>query len=358
MRSTGRGWKRNVVIPMIATVALLLVGEASLRVWDYFFRHPYRRFDASLGMVRPLPNFEAQLNGGLLRINSRGYRAEEFAKEKPAGAYRIVMLGDSVTFGMAGDGCHYPGALQRLFDAAGDGRRVEVINAALEGYNSQDALRLLEGELMSYSPDMVTALIGWNDLVKHDPASPGISDAKARMAYALFDVYLIKFWRKVVYSQLRPALLTPGTEIAPEEEESFRAYVPLVYKENLQRIISTAQAAGSDVVLFTLPSLLRPDMSPEDVAKLYFPHFTYNLRKFLLLHERYNDTIRALGEANGVPVVDLQEPLRGRESELFMDTAHLECEGLAVVGRHLYGILRQRVAERQGGAYGMQAKAQ
>lgn len=349
MRPATPSWKRSLLITVVVSLAILLTGEATFRVWDYFFRHPYRRFDPHLGMVRPVPNYHASFNGSVLRINSMGFRAPEFRREKPSGAFRIIMLGDSVTFGLPGDDCHYPGVLQRLFDADGRGP-VEVINAALEGYNSEDALRLLEGELMGYSPDMVTVLIGWNDLVKQDPARPDISPLQARLAYALFDVYLIKFWRKVVYMELRPALLRPETDLAPNEEEAFQRYVPLVYKEHLQKIISTARAGGSAVVLFTLPSLLRPGMSSEDVEKLFFPHFTYNLRKYLLLYDRYNETIRAAGRTNRLPVIELQEPLRGRESAVFMDTVHLDCEGSQILGRYLHGVLSPLIQERRGGS--------
>lgn len=103
------------------------------------------------------------------------------------------------------------------------------------------------------------------------------------------------------------------------------------------------------MILFTLPSLLRPDMSQDDVDKLFFPHFTYNLQKYLLLYRRYNDTIRALGRTNGVPVIELQEPLKGRESQLFYDTAHLECEGTRLLGEHLHGVLSEFIEQKRDG---------
>ena len=278
-------WKRKLLITCAATLAILLAGEATLRLWDYFFRLPYRYFDPDLEMFRLVPGFQTTGNGKDLRINSRGFRAREFTRDKPSDVFRIIMLGDSVTFGLFGEDCYYAGVLQQLFDAEGPGK-VEVINTAVEGYNSRDALRLLEGQ--------------------------------------------------------------PGTAITPEEEKAFRRYVPLVYKENLQRIISTARTGGSDAVLFTLPSLLRPDLSPNDMRKLYFPHYAYNLRKFLLLYERYNDTIRSVSRVNSVPVIELQEAFKGRESQLFMDTAHVECEGHKILGEYLHGILSELVPRNRG----------
>ena len=349
MNPVGYDWKRKLLITGAATLALLLAGETTLRLWDYYFRTSYRRFDIHLGMVRPVPGYQETLNGRVFRINSLGFRAAEFTKEKPPGVFRIIMLGDSVTFGLPFDECHYPGVLQQLFDAEGQGR-VEVINSALEGYDSRDVLRLLERELMGYSPDLVTVLIGWNDLIKRDPASPAVSDFQTQLSYAMYDVYLVRFWRKVVYFYLRHALLQPTTQLSPEEEEQMRRYIPLVYKENLQRIISTARTGGSDVVLFTLPSLLHPDMGPEDVRKLYFPHFTYNLRKFILLYEQFNKTIRDVGRLTGVQVIETQEPLRGYASQRFMDTAHPDCEGHRILGEYLHGVLSELVHRKRSGA--------
>jgi lysophospholipase L1-like esterase len=330
------GLGKRLLITALVTFAILAAGEVSLRLWAYNYRHPHHRFDARLGMIRLNPGNHDYGRLGIIRVNSLGYRGREFTREKPPGVFRIVMLGDSVTFGVPGDDCDYPAALQSLFDRNG-GRRVEVINAAVEGYNSRDALQLLQAELLGYSPDLVTALIGWNDLIKQDPARPAASALRSRLAYTLYDVYLVKFWRRFTYLTFRRSFLRVERTLSSEEEASFRTYVPLVYTENLEQIIAATRAAGGKVVLFTLPSLLRPDITEEDIRKLYFPHFTYNLRTFLLLHERYNEAIRRVGREQNVAVIDLQEPLRGRESELFMDTAHLECQGYRILASYLHG---------------------
>ncbi len=345
MTASRPGRLRPVLVTALLTVLVLLAGEASLRVWAYFFRHPYQRFDSRLGMITLVPGYQGRVGTDILRINSLGLRAPEFAPAKPGHVRRVIALGDSVTFGLSGDGCDYPAVLQRLFDADGRGR-VEVINAGVEGYNSEDALRFLRGRLLAFSPDLVTMLIGWNDLVKQDPAQPAASAFETRVAYAMYDVYLVKFWRRLLYLQLRPLLLKVETGLPPDEEAAFRTYVPLVYKEHLEELIASVRASGGRVVLFTLPSILRENMSQPDIRKLYFPHYTYNLRKFLLLHQRYNETIRSVGRAYGIPVVELQKAVAGRESELFMDTAHLECEGHRVLGAYLYPILARLLLER------------
>jgi lysophospholipase L1-like esterase len=335
-------WKRKLVLTTLVTFGVLAAGEIALRAWDYFFRLPYRTFDRQLGIVRLVPGYNGVVDGGILRVNSRGTRGPEFSLQTPPGVYRIVMLGDSVTFGFSGDDCDYPGVLQALFDA-GRVHRVEVINGAVEGYNSQDVLRVLEGDLLRYAPNLVTVLVGWNDLVKQDPGRPTASRTQVKMAYLLYDVYLIKLWRKAFYGILRPLVLRPSLALSSAEEDSLRDYIPVVYKENLRRIVSAAQKAGSDVILFTRPSLLRDGMSRADVAKLFFPYFTYNLRKYLVLHERYNETVQAIGSEMGVQVIDLQPAVQGHESDWFTDTAHLQCEGSQALAAYLHDRLAARV---------------
>ncbi len=338
MTKSRPSWQRRFLITGVVTIAMLLAGEGTLRLWAYFFRHPYQRFDPHLRMIRLVPNYHEMVDGKVLDIDSLGLRGPEVKQEKPPHVTRIIMLGDSVTFGRAGDDCHYPGVLRHVLDEKYPGD-FEIINGAVEGYNSEDALRLLENELVGLSPDMVTVFIGWNDMIKQDPVRPLASAAEKRLAYAVYDIYLIKLWRKVIYYYLRRALLSPSSTLNLQEEAAFRTYVPIVYRDNLERIIAVARKAGSKVVLFTLPSVLRPNMTPKDVGMLYFPYFTYNVRKFQLLYEQYNQTIRAVGRENDLPVVDLQEPLRGYESKLFMDTAHLECEGYQILGRYLARVL-------------------
>src|SRR5262249_21334929 len=220
-------------------------------------------------------------------------------------------------FGLAGEDCPYPRVLERLL-RSGRGPSYEVVNAGVEGYDSENTVQLLERKLLKYQPDLITIYIGWNDLVKRDQSEAGASDSRQWLAYRTYDVYLIRFWRKVVYAYLRPLLLHVDTQLVPSEEAAYSHYVPLVFKRNLERMVDVAKSHGIRTVLFTLPSPLKPEMAPEEIRKLYFPHYTYNLKRFSMIHDRYNDAIRKTGQAAGVPVIDLAARLADR-GRLFMD---------------------------------------
>jgi lysophospholipase L1-like esterase len=290
-------------------------------------------------MIGLVPKYDAETYGGRIHINSLGFRGAEFDPVKPAGTFRMIALGDSSTFGLAGEACNYSAALERLLRTWGAPRRYEVVNAGVEGYDSEDALRLLEKRALGYQPDLVTVYIGWNDLVKRDPMDTKASGESKWLAYRMYDVYLIRFWRKVVFAILRPMVMTVGHEMPTEEEAAYAHYVPSVFVRNLERIVQLVRGRGVPLVFLTLPSPLKTDMHPEDIKKLYFPYYTYNLKRFALAYQRYNDIIRGVARANGVPVVDLAARLADR-GDLFMDTSHPTCAGhTAIAGEIQRGLI-------------------
>jgi lysophospholipase L1-like esterase len=97
------------------------------------------------------PDSDTIWQGAHVKINSHGERDREYAIPKPDGVYRIIGLGDSVTFG--------PGIEQNetfldlLEVRLGNG--FEVINAGVSAYNTNQEYILLKNRLMEYEPDMV-----------------------------------------------------------------------------------------------------------------------------------------------------------------------------------------------------------
>jgi hypothetical protein len=103
-----------------------------------------------------------------LLTNARGFRGAEFAVRKSPGVTRVITLGCSCTFGIESS-YSYPMALEQLLDRNQVGKRYEVINAGVPGYSSFQGVKLLESEIASYQPDVITVYFGWNDhwLARH-----------------------------------------------------------------------------------------------------------------------------------------------------------------------------------------------
>lgn len=82
-------------------------------------------------------------------VNAHGYRGREVAARSPSGRARVLMLGDSITFGTyVGDGETFA---DRLDQSAG----IEVVNLAVQGYGFGQSLLKLEHEGLAYRPDVV-----------------------------------------------------------------------------------------------------------------------------------------------------------------------------------------------------------
>lgn len=97
-----------------------------------------------------------------VETNEHGYRTASFSPTKPAGVYRIVCLGDSVTFGMNVEVANsYPEVLAELLEEAMPGR-FEVLNLGVPGFTSRQGLELIRSEVVGYQPDLVTFGFGSN----------------------------------------------------------------------------------------------------------------------------------------------------------------------------------------------------
>jgi lysophospholipase L1-like esterase len=110
------------------------------------------------------PGSSAQLMGVPVTINSLGYRDREIPLDKPPHTLRLVLVGDSLTFGWGvAAGSRFSEALQARLGAApaarGGSARVEVINTGIGNYNTAQQLALFENNIRRLDPDIV--VVNW-----------------------------------------------------------------------------------------------------------------------------------------------------------------------------------------------------
>ena len=115
-----------------------------------------------------LPNQESSS----IKINSFGFRGDEFSLEKPDNTFRIFVVGGSTVFGhgATSDETTIPGYLESYFQTNLEDVSIEVINAGIQGADSFDELVLIEQKILSYSPNMIIVYDGWNDLREKNSA--------------------------------------------------------------------------------------------------------------------------------------------------------------------------------------------
>lgn len=100
-----------------------------------------------------------------ISTNSLGLRGPEIQRAKPLGIKRVLILGDSYTFGVfVGDEDVYPARLQMLLDPTQ--KKIEVLNAGYaDGGDPDEHYAWLLGEGQSFQPDLVVyAFFSGNDI--------------------------------------------------------------------------------------------------------------------------------------------------------------------------------------------------
>lgn len=167
---------KKILLSIAAIVLALSAAELGLRVAgkekeiaifkgkiDYLDRREMKRavsigtYDEVLGW-KYVPDSEDDVVSSefsvTYKINSRGLRDREHGLEKKEGAFRILALGDSLTFGEGIDlGMRYTDVLGQALENA------DVINMGNQGYGIDQNLLMLEREGFAYHPDFVVLFV-------------------------------------------------------------------------------------------------------------------------------------------------------------------------------------------------------
>jgi len=161
-----------LAVPLIGCLLALFVAEIVVRVAG-LGSDQLLRPDSVLG-VRFIPSKYGLSQGTCYRtdvtINSQGWRSPEFSVEKPAGTYRVLVLGDSFMAAVqVGDQETFSRVLEQRLNAANLGRRVEVINFGVPSWGSDQQYLALREYGLRLKPDLVVvAFYAQNDVAEDD----------------------------------------------------------------------------------------------------------------------------------------------------------------------------------------------
>ncbi len=187
-------------------------------------------------------NYDGWFAGVPARTNSLGFRdPREYRLTKAPGVFRILVLGDSVTFGHgAVYETTYPYLLEQRLKAWRPDMAWEVWNLGVPGYNTSQELAYLEAVGGRYAPDLVVVGFFPNDFTGYEPdPSPGLvvrmlSGMLRTMQRSVYStelykrVYLTARWqlfsstadrRRLEHLESEDALLgRPGADQAGEQQ--------------------------------------------------------------------------------------------------------------------------------------------
>jgi len=326
----------NVVVAIVPTLCLLLMAEVVVRLTGAANSCP-DVMNPEIWSCDPILGYTNRHDIVVYGkpLNKAGFRTHEFVPKAP-GAFRILALGDSCTFGYVAldEGWvveePYPQVLERLAADRLEPGKVEVLNAGVAGYNSFNGLMLLRLWLRSLAPDLVTVRFGWNDhfvwsgadvgTTFHEPSNPISLEAED----FLLRTALYPFARRLGM-ELRFRLNgtpKPGVGRVPKR------WVPTIplpdYQHNLRRTVEVARSHGARVWLLTAPDALLgedalrryEELPPEATARRAVTlNALPSFRQLMEVHASYVAATREVGNETGVPIVDMAAIYRQHAEE-------------------------------------------
>ena len=264
--------------------ALLPRGERLPDVWMQFRPNTSFRLDYD---SNPRGYFDR--DGGLTyQINRHGFRGPDFEQRKAAGTFRILVLGDSFTFG---EGVKWQDTfvkrLERLL-AAGAESSIEVLNFGVSGWTSKSEVRFLEQAGLAFQPDLVLVVYVLND-TKYRPRLEIWEDFRA--AYEPEGVLRHSYFASWIYA--RVARHVRGQRYVEALVEG-----ALAQRRHWNKMLSElvagkriAAEAGSGYAVAIFPFMYRLDDS--------YP--------FAVIHRMVEEALRE----HGIPVADLFPAFEG-----------------------------------------------
>ena len=202
------GWRKllTITLPAIAVSGLVVAAgvEAWVRVtWDPHRGRPgFFLSDATRGQ-RLAAGYDGWFAGVPVHINNLELRdTREYDLAKKPNTFRILVLGDSVTFGH-GSVHAYPELLEARLKTWRPDVDWQVWNAGVPGYNtSQELAHLLEVG-RAFQPDLVIVGFFENDLTDNQPLrTPGRARRLATSALSLArrHLYSLELYKKAYLS--------------------------------------------------------------------------------------------------------------------------------------------------------------
>jgi lysophospholipase L1-like esterase len=123
-------------------------------------------------------------------VSPQGLRDHEYAPTPPEGTTRILVLGDSVSYGLKVKPADaFPKRLEKMLEERGG--KVEVMNAGTPAYSPYNEWKIYEAKFAAFHPDVVLVSFCMNDVVDpslHWASMTTLEGARAVPAEAIPDL--------------------------------------------------------------------------------------------------------------------------------------------------------------------------
>jgi lysophospholipase L1-like esterase len=282
-----------------------------------------REFDPRRGQ-----RLKRSYTSGEIRTSSLGTLGRDFEPVRPAGTFRIVVLGDSCAF--MPPARPYPLVLEELLRKEKERDSIEVVNASCPGYDSFQARSWYEDEVSGWDHDALVVSVGWNDVAQYHPdglayklsergylPEPSLLDRMIVASYLVRSLYVVQGYLE----RRGPVSREP---LSAEDRLHYGSFQPVHYEENLAAIV--ARARGRPVFLVGLSGLIRADATPAEEERMNFPRgMGKSVARFVAVTDAYRAAQRRTA---GARLIDLEPLFPDEESRrVFTDRVHFDARG-------------------------------
>ena len=325
-----------------AEIALRPFADLSPKSTDLFVR------DRELGW-KLRPGASGEWGGVVMTVNEKGLRGPAIPYERSPNSFRILYLGDSVTFGygIARTEDTFPSVVESHLAPISE-RRIETVNAGVGGYAPWQEWGFLRTEGIRYDPDCVVLTFILNDVTEIDSLTrfggAGEGFQLSHSYYSLYDRFShessIGFFVERLRQRLRYGsdLGAGATRAAAKQVQDLilQADDPRIEElwsltfESLDRIYEFCGERDVAIVTVMLPyrfQLRHPDelAGPQRRIEEHAARWNVPFCDLLPRLTRFGEETRRL------------------PSDLYLDDSHLNEEGCAEMGRWVAEFLSNTV---------------
>lgn len=222
---------------------------------------------------------------------SKDTRDRYYEKEKAAGVYRIVVVGDSFAYGYGNlwDDA-FPKRLERILNLNDVPGRVEVMNVSTPGHSAKNEVQAVRRVISEYAPDLILLEITLNDseLKRFNP-----HDKKDKKGSIIIKGAIYEYWKSLAYIVGR----------IKNTQASFKC------KRYFQNLWKNEKTLSSFRVSYRKIAEIA-NRSKVKLAVVIFPLMAFSFDDSYPLFEAHR-VIQELSKRNGLPYLDLFDAFRG-----------------------------------------------
>jgi hypothetical protein len=303
---------------------------------------PFRPSAELFWTMQPgLKNFYNATGNYHINTDSHGFRgSREISTGKAASTFRIITLGDSGPFGHGlEEEQSYQVQLEKLLSLKYPGKRIEVVNACVPGWTTQEARIFLQREGFAFKPDLV--ILGFNN----DSSFDYVEEKQRLVTNPIVAGMRRIFYRSELYLLLKNLFLnskiflaSAGSEVKAEPD----LQKPLVRRGSLQDFINNIRI----VMALTQEHNCRLILvnNPIDLATYLKidPGQPFNSVRIGSIDFSYRDALKKFAGENRLPLLNAHDIWAERKYQDFFlhgDYIHPNARGQRWLAEQLASII-------------------